>query len=42
MRSERPLPVVVEDGVKGGFVSDTGAKEGGGSMAEAVQRKRKC
>jgi len=40
VRSERPLPVVADDGPKGGgFVSDTGAKEGDGRMEEAVQRK---
>lgn len=37
MRSERPLPVAVDDGVKGGFVSETGGKEGDGRMEEAVQ-----
>jgi len=41
VRSERPLPVVADDGVKGeGFVSDTGCKEGEGSMEEAVQWKK--
>lgn len=40
VRSERPLPVVADDGVKrGGVMSDSGAKEGEGSTEEAVQRK---
>lgn len=36
VRSERPLPVVADDGVKrGGVMSDSGAKEGEGSTEEA-------